>query len=157
MTGGCGSSRTASSSFASAQVNWTSAGMAAHVGFHASADTVGILPGPAHAGDDHCHVELHLALIARGAQLRQLVRLGPLDLGASLGFAPGHDAEWHTDDLPGRDLLSKALLAFGLKPRKKFCLAFVNVVFHSTVSAPGPFRVQALAPASRPRLARAAS
>ena len=28
---------------------------------------------------------------------------------------------------PGRDLLSKALLAFGLKPRKKFCLALVNV------------------------------
>ena len=38
------------------------------------------------AGDDQCHGEHHFALITGGVQLRQLVGLGLLDLGAGGGF-----------------------------------------------------------------------
>ena len=114
-----------------------------------------VSPGRTTPVTTSCTVEHHLALIARGAQLRQLVGLGLLDLGASLRFGPGHDEERHTDDLPGRDLLSKALLASRPRAAQEVLLRVMVNVRPFSSFAPGP-SAQALAPASRPRLARAA-
>ena len=103
------------------------------------------------------HVERHLALIASGAQLRQLVGLGFLRPGARLEFGPGHDEKRHADDLARFDPFSEAPRLLGLKSFAD-CVEFVGVsVVHLAAFVPEPFRVRAPAPASRPRLVRAAS
>ena len=77
---------------------------------------LGRFPVLADAGRDRCHFEHHLSGLAGGAQLRKLVGLGLLDLGARLRLGSRPRRKAAPNDLARFDPLRETPLSLGLQP-----------------------------------------